>query len=56
MRVRMLTAIAGADISASYGEEIDVDDADGNRLVAGGLAEPVTPAKKPAKKKATAKK
>lgn len=53
MKIRMLTAICGADINASHGDTIDIDKADGDRLVAAGMAEVVA---SPAKKKPAAKK
>lgn len=41
MRIRMKTSIAGPTVSAGPGQEIEVNDADGARLIASGQAEAV---------------
>ncbi len=56
MKVRMLTAISGADICAMAGDVVERSEAEAKRFIAAGIAEAVatpkqTTAKKPAAKK-----
>jgi hypothetical protein len=54
MRIRLLESISGVHGSFGAGEEIDwQDDKDAKRLIAAGIAEALTPARK--KKVETAK-
>lgn len=41
MLIKMISTIAGPDLSASAGQTISVDKAQGDELIAGGYAEPV---------------
>lgn len=57
MNIRLLTSIASADYSLSYGEETEIVPQDeAKRLIAAGLAVEITEKKTSAAKKATAKK
>ncbi len=41
MRVRLLTGMAGIDFSHNAGDEIDCNDAEGNRFIEAGIAEAI---------------
>lgn len=50
MKIKMLTPISGVFYSATGGEEIDVDDAEGKRLIEAGLAVSAPKAKRSTKR------
>lgn len=56
MKVKLLVSRAGVDFSQNAGEEIEVSDAEGKRLIEANQAEPVGRAPAADKKETTAKK
>lgn len=45
MKIRMLTAMAGANFSHNRGDEVEYPDATAKRYIEAGIAEPVREAK-----------